>query len=146
AAVRAWDGANWVAVGNLGFTPGAADYMSMAVGPDDVPYVVFRDGGNLQRVSVMRFAPSPQVYCTATTSSLGCTPKTSASGTPSASSPDPFWIRATNVISHRSGILLWSTAADRAPFAGGGVLCVRAPFHRGGVAYSGGASPGADCT
>jgi hypothetical protein len=120
--------------------------MSMAIAADDVPYVVFRDAANLQRVGVMRYAPSPHVYCTAVVNSLGCTPQISVEGTPSASSTAPFLVRATNVISHRSGLLLYSTAAERAPFAGGGFLCLREPLHRGGVVGSGGAGPGADCT
>lgn len=145
AAVRRFDGANWVAVGNLGFSGADADYLSMAIGRDDVPYVVFRDAANGYRMSVMRFAPSPNVYCTAVVNSLGCLPSISATGTPSASSPGPFTIRATNIISHRGAVLLYSTAPDRAPF-NGGYLCVRAPFRRGGALNSGGASPAIDCS
>ncbi len=145
AAVRRFDGSDWVPVGALGFTAGGADYLSMAVGPDDVPYVVFRDAANATRVSVMRFAPSPHVYCAAVVNSLGCLPQISARGTPSATSPTPFWIRATSVISHRGGVLLYSSGPDRVPF-NGGVLCLRAPLHRGGGVNSGGASPAIDCT
>lgn len=144
AAVRRFDGTDWTPVGNLGFSAGAADYLAMAIGPDDVPYVVFRDAATGQRVTVMRYAPSPQPFCTAVVNSLGCTPEITASGTPSLSGTDPVVITATNVVSHRTGLLLYSDGPDRAPFHGG-YLCVRAPFRRGGIVDSGGA-PGLDCS
>ena len=145
ASVRRFDGASWVPVGNLRFSAGAADYLSMAIGPDDVPYVVFRDATAAQRITVMRHAPSPHAYCTAVVNSLGCTPAIAASGVPSLSGADPIRITATNIPTHRSGLLLFSTGGDRAPFHGGH-LCVRAPFRRGGTAHSGAGSGAADCS
>lgn len=145
ASVRRFDGLSWVPVGNTAFSAGAADYLALAMGPSDVPYVVFRDAANLQRVTVMRFAPSPSSYCTAVVNSLGCTPSISASGTPSLSGTEPILIRATNIVSHRTGLLLYSDGGDRAPFYGG-FLCVRAPFRRGGTADSGGAEAVVDCS
>ena len=56
AAVRRLKGGRWRAVGKPGFTAGEADYMHMAVDRTDVPWVVFRDGANAQRVTVMKFA------------------------------------------------------------------------------------------
>lgn len=145
AAVRRFRNGVWEPVGNLGFSAGAADYMSMALGTDDVPYVVFRDAGNLQRVRVMRFAPSPQSYCVGVVNSRGCLPVIAGSGTPSASSPNPFWITGTNVISNRTGILLFGTRPDRTPFQGG-TLCLGLPFRRGGTLNSGGNLTGPDCS
>jgi hypothetical protein len=34
----------WTTLGEPGFTPGAADYLSLALGPDGTPYTAFRDG------------------------------------------------------------------------------------------------------
>ncbi len=54
AVVKRWnaDAATWDTVGAPAFTPAAADYLSMDLGPDDTPYVVFRDGAT-QRALVM---------------------------------------------------------------------------------------------
>jgi hypothetical protein len=145
AAVRRFRAGVWEPVGNLGFSAGAADYMSMALGQDDVPYVVFRDAGNLQRVRVMRCAPSPQSYCSGVVNSRGCLPVIVGSGTPSASSPNPFWITGTNVISNRTGMLLFGTRPDRTPF-NGGTLCLGLPFRRSRTSNSGGNLTGPDCS
>jgi hypothetical protein len=117
----------------------------MDVGPDDVPYVVFRDAANAQRISVMRFAPSPQSYCSAVLNSQGCLPSISASGTPSETSAAPFWITATNIVSDRTGILLFSMRPDRTPFQGG-TLCLGVPWRRGGTLNSGGNTSAPDCS
>jgi hypothetical protein len=146
AAVRRWDGTSWAPVGNLGFSAGAADYLALAIGPEDVPYVVFRDASLGQKVTVMRHAPSPQTYCSGVVSSLGCLPSIAVSGDPSLSGTGPFWITATNVISHRTGILLYSDLPDRVPFAGGGALCLRSPVLRAGVVDSGGIPGAWDCS
>lgn len=145
AAVRRWNGTAWAAVGNLGFSAGAADYLSLAIGPDDVPYVVFRDAATGQRVTVMRYAPSPQPYCVGVVNSQGCLPTINVLGTASLSGSDPVWITASNVVSHRSGLLLYGDGPDMAPLFGG-VLCLRSPFRRGGVADSGGTPGVADCS
>ena len=44
--MRRFDGLDWVPVGNTAFSAGAADYLAMTVGPNDVPYVVFRDAAD----------------------------------------------------------------------------------------------------
>ena len=45
----------WRALGEVGFVPGAADYLTLALGADDVPLVAFRDGDHQDRLSVMAF-------------------------------------------------------------------------------------------
>jgi hypothetical protein len=54
AVVRRWEPAlgAWLAIGDEGFTPGSADYLSLDLAPDDTPYVAFRDG-TTGRASVM---------------------------------------------------------------------------------------------
>jgi len=145
AAVRRFRNGQWEAVGNLGFTPTRADYLALAIAPDDVPWVVFRDASQSGRASVMRFAPQAQVYCEGVVSSLGCLPSISIDGTPSLSAQTPCWIRASNVISNRTGLLLYSTRPDRTPFQAG-TLCLGLPFRRTGPMNSGGNPPPSDCS
>ncbi len=92
-----------------------------------------------------KIAPSPQSYCVGVVNSRGCLPVIAGSGSPSASSPNPFWITGTNVISNRTGILLFGTRPDRTPFQGG-TLCLGLPFRRGGTLNSGGNLTGPDCS
>lgn len=142
AAVRRFDGASWQPVGTIGFTPGAADYLTLAIDPDDVPYVAFRDAVNNGGMSVMRFAPAAQTYCVAKTSSLGCTPSIAASGAASASGSGTCVVSASGVASHKTGILLWSHGPAATPFLGG-TLCLSAPILRTDPQSSGG-TPGVD--
>lgn len=146
AAVRKFVDPNWVPVGTIGFSAGAADYMAMIVDGDDVPHVVFRDGSVAGRATVMRFAPSPYTYCTGVTSSLGCVPTISATGIPSLSNPAPFTIEASSIISQRAGLLLYSFAPDHQAFGGGGILCLASPWLRTTIQNSGGSATGDDCT
>lgn len=54
AVVKRWDPSSgtWETLGEPGFTPSSADYLSLALAPDDTPYVAFRDGTN-GRAAVM---------------------------------------------------------------------------------------------
>ncbi len=54
ASVRRFDGAQWVPVGRLGFTPPNADYLAMTVDPLDSTWVVFRNATLGGRATVMR--------------------------------------------------------------------------------------------
>jgi hypothetical protein len=54
ASVRRFDGAQWVPVGRLGFTPPNADYLAMTVDPFDTTWVVFRNAALGGRATVMR--------------------------------------------------------------------------------------------
>jgi hypothetical protein len=66
--------------------------------------------------------PAPQIYCTAKVNSLGCTPAIGFSGVPSVASGAPFEIRCDNLVSQRTGLLLYSFEPlrrhARAPHAG----------------------------
>jgi hypothetical protein len=85
-------------------------------------------------------------YCTSKTSSSGCQPEIAASGEPSFSGNDAFFVTAvrehTNTAGTSIGIFFWGLAPAGSPF-GGGFLCVAPPLirtppqiHTGGSACS----------
>ncbi|MFG5775617.1 putative Ig domain-containing protein [Comamonas sp. J-3] len=47
-------GTAWEAVGSAAFSAGQAAYTSLAIGPDDKPYVAYQDGANGFKATVMR--------------------------------------------------------------------------------------------
>lgn len=49
----------WRPLGAVGFVPGRADYLTLAVGAADTPLVAFRDADHGDRLSVMRFRRAP---------------------------------------------------------------------------------------
>jgi hypothetical protein len=88
----------------------------------------------------------PTTYCTAQLNSQGCLPAISFAGQPSASSPQPFLIRAANVLGNVNGVLFYgTTGAAQVPF-GGGVRCVNGPLRRTAILSSGGVGPFPNCT
>jgi hypothetical protein len=145
AAVRKFDGASWVPVGNLGFSEGAADYMALAIDKEDVPWLAFRDGAHGQRLTVMRYKPTTQTYCHPTVSSVGCAAQIATGGVPSVTSPSPYTITALPVINNRLGLLVYGFAPDQIPF-GAGALCVHPPIKRTTPQTSGGSAVGLDCS
>lgn len=145
AAVRKFDGVNWVPVGNVGFSGGAADYMTLAIDKEDVPWVAFRDGALGSRLTVMRYKPTTYTYCPSTVSTVGCSAQIAAGGTPSLTSPAPYPITAAPVINNRLGLLIYGFMPDQIPF-GPGTLCIRPPIKRTATQVSGGSEIGTDCT
>ncbi len=89
----------------------------------------------------------PEVYCRSQRNTLGCAPRISAQGAPSASSPNGFLITATNVRNQQNGMLLYGTnGRAELPWLGG-MLCVRPPLRRTPLANSGGTpAPANDCS
>ncbi len=90
----------------------------------------------------------PVVYCIAKTNSLGCAGAIGFTGTPSATAGSGFRVDATNVFSHKSGLLFYGLRGSTLiPFQGGW-LCVRPPLRRTPVQSSGGLlpPPSRDCT
>ena len=71
----------------------------------------------------------PHAYCSAKTSSLGCTPAIGWQGMPSASSPQSFRVTCSQVIGQKSGFLVYALGSRFLPFQGG-TLCVASPFQR----------------
>lgn len=76
-------------------------------------------------------------YCTAQVNSQGCTPDISAIGTPSVTSPRPFWVRSANQLTQVSGLMFYGYAPASTPYQGG-FLCVAPPTRRMPVLNAGG--------
>ena len=77
----------------------------------------------------LRFLGDVSTYCTGKTNSLGCVPFITTSGSPSATSINPFQIEANNFVASQLSILLYSFKKAELGFHGG-TLCVKAPFTR----------------
>jgi hypothetical protein len=84
-------------------------------------------------------------YCIAKTSSQGCAPAVTLSGTPSASSSSPFLVGAQQVINNKNGILFYGFAPYNVPFQGG-TLCVTGVVRRTPAQWSGGNGGADDCS
>lgn len=101
---------------------------------DDVRYMGFTQEG------------VPEIYCTAKTNSLGCTPSMAYAGFASLSDSTPFDVTASMLLNNQNGGLVLSQNGEAAiPFAGG-TLCVQSPLLFSGVMNTGGSATGADCT
>lgn len=85
-------------------------------------------------------------YCAAGTSSQGCTPALSWSGTPSASATSGFtlWLHAAD--GQRASLLFYGVGPFPAPFASttAGAACVLAPIQRVAKPFTGGSAGACD--
>lgn len=89
----------------------------------------------------------PVAYCTAGTTTHGCTAQISGSGVPSASSTSGFTISVDALEGQRSGIVFYGVNGRlAAPWASGSssLMCVHAPRQRTGVHQSGGTANACD--
>lgn len=87
----------------------------------------------------------PVAYCTAGTTSSGCTATMSATGAPSVSSTSGFVITCNGVEGQKAGLLFYGVSGPKAaPWAPGSnsFLCVKSPVQRTPSGNSGG-TPGA---
>lgn len=101
-------------------------------------------GGN--RVLVISGFAATSIYCHSKTSSNGCAPLISTSGTPTLSGPDDLRLIGSDLTNRRNAILAWSLSPASTPFAGG-TLCLAAPFTRMSPSSTGGSGLGAlDCS
>jgi hypothetical protein len=91
------------------------------------------------------FPLAPVAYCVGKVNSLGCTPSIGFSGSPSASSGQPFLITASNILNQKNGLLFYGHAPASTPFQGG-AKCVANPTLRTPMQDSGGASSGSSCS
>lgn len=82
--------------------------------------------------------PQPRTYCMSQTNSLGCTPRISCIGRPSASSGSPFYLRVDRIVARRAGVLIYSVMGPNQRSFGGGFLCVQRPLVRCSLGDSGG--------
>lgn len=85
--------------------------------------------------------PPPTTYCSAKTTSSGCTPALSASGTPSASAASGFTLQATQVEAKNFGLFFFGTSGPAATPFQGGFLCVQSPVTRVAPQAAGGSAP-----
>ncbi|KQY94362.1 hypothetical protein ASD24_02030 [Paenibacillus sp. Root52] len=53
---------SWTTLGSPGISSGPAEYTSLALDPQDIPYVAFKDEGNLNKASVMNFIDGAWEY------------------------------------------------------------------------------------
>jgi FG-GAP repeat protein len=100
------------------------------------------ESGSLRVYTCVR---RPTVYCEAQLNSLGCLPWIQGVGTPSATLPLAFRIKAHEVLSNKPGILMYGFTPQRTPFLGGS-LCVLPPIKRTPGQNSGGNPPPVDCS
>jgi hypothetical protein len=87
---------------------------------------------------------SGATYCTTGTTSNGCVPTISASGSASANAGSGFTISINNLESHRLGVIFYGIHGPHAsPWGAGGTssLCVKSPTQRLDP-YDSGGSPG----
>jgi hypothetical protein len=145
-------GSGWAEASRLTPSPALPTnaYFGRALGADPGTLAVGAAGidanpGEVQVFDVVELPP-PQSYCTAKVNSQGCLPSMSVTGIPSATSPDPFLVRATNVINNKTGILLYSRVGAASHPYMGGTLCVAQPFRRINAGSSGGNPPPNDCS
>ena len=132
-----------LSVGRAGDVDGGGVPDLLAGAPFVSPYYT----AELGRAFVWSGERSPNTYCTAKTSSLGCTPTIWANGTASVTK-GVFQLSAHSVHNEQRGALYWSLAPAAEPFAGG-LRCIgrvrqRIPVWSGGNALS--TFPEPDCS
>jgi hypothetical protein len=98
-------------------------------------------------VYAKRFASTTgmQVYCAAKFNSLGCYPSIGGNGGPSASSPSPFWITASNVLNQKPALLLYGYGSSFAPYYGA-TICIAPPLRSLPFQNTGGNPSPTDCS
>src|SRR5678816_965540 len=114
----------------------------------DATNLVIPDTNNRSDVFVREFdALPPIIYCPPKMNSMGCAPVLETTGTPSASSGQPFWISASWVLNNKAGLLVYGTSSSTLlPFQAGW-LCVAPPLRRTSPTMAGGSPPPwSDCS
>jgi len=101
----------------------------------------------LFRVVLAPQCGSAIAYCTAGTTTNGCVPAISGSGTPSATASSGFTVSVANVEGQRAGLLFYGVSGPLAAAWGSGgssFLCVKTPNQRMGAQGSGGTAGACD--
>lgn len=131
--------APWIGTGDIILT-GNTDFGFVLTPPDEIS---FGAGGTVNYTVTYDFDVGLASYCTAKTSSAGCTASISTSDPaafPSSGASD-YSVTASGVQGFKNGLLFAGiNGSANLPF-NGGVLCVQPPTKRGPVAGSGGSVP-----
>ncbi len=53
---------SWELVGSAGFSDGSAEYISLAIDSNNIPYVAYRDGANSNYATVMKYSTSTESW------------------------------------------------------------------------------------
>lgn len=85
-------------------------------------------------------------YCTAATTTNGCTATMTSSGVPSVSSTCPFTITTTGIEGQKLSLFFYGVSGAASAPWGTGFLCVKAPVQRTPAANSGGTAGACDGT
>lgn len=91
-------------------------------------------------------SPTIATYCTAGTSSLGCTPSLSGAGIPQNLAPSGFALSVTGAEGQQTGSIFYGVVGPLAsPFgSGSSVLCVNPPIRRTPIQSTGGTTGACD--
>ncbi|MBL8802890.1 MAG: hypothetical protein JNN27_12880 [Planctomycetes bacterium] len=107
-----------------------------AFAPNEIPWTV---GWTAAYAFGYVKVPAPVAYCTAGTTTNGCIPSISGTGTPSASAGSGFSLNVANVEGAKQGLFFYSVSGRTvALWNGNSFLCIKAPTQRFGNQVSGG--------
>ncbi|MCY3003113.1 MAG: hypothetical protein NTV21_15025 [Planctomycetota bacterium] len=108
---------------------------------DGIALQVGQTTGNCTWASNVAYCSTPIAYCTAGTTTNGCTPSMSAVGTPSAMAGSGFDLICSNSEGDRYGLILYGMAPTAVSWAinSTSLVCVAPPQRRTGAYSSGGA-------
>lgn len=95
-------------------------------------------GAGFRSIAKLSIDDFSTTYCTAGTSSNGCTPAISATGTPSASAASGYNIAVAGLEGNRLGLLFYGVSGRISSPWGSSFLCVRSPTQRMTTQNSGG--------
>jgi hypothetical protein len=98
--------------------------------------------GSINAFQIVQTSGSgPTTYCTAKTTSSGCVPNLTSSGTPSGSAPSGFQVINPDAQPGVVGIFFYGQSGPNANPFQGGFLCVMPPLIRTPLTASGGTGP-----
>ena len=89
---------------------------------------------------------TPVSFCSEKTTSNGCAPAMTYSGTASASAGSGFLVKATQMINNKNCLLFYGTSGQAALPYQGGTLCVKSPIKRTPGTNTFGNAPPNDCS
>jgi len=132
------DLAAWIGSGTITLT-GITDFEIVLTPPDEIS---FGAGGTVNYTVTYDYEVGPQSYCTAKTSSAGCSAaiSTSSPAVHPTSGASGYFVTAAQVQELKNGLLFAGINGPASLPFNGGVLCVQPPNKRGPIMSSGGDS------